>query len=383
MAEIEIPSSPARAFEAGRGADTALPAIAISEENLLALLGSSALPNDSSPSPSSATAQTTAPVEIALAHLSAAQPPSVQSPALQPPAAQPPVVQPAAIQSSTVQPVTIQPPAVHADAVPSPADQPKAEEADNSATPAPAPQARPEATDGTLALLATIRETRAGLSRKETSRPESIRPKALHPATQDPEALHLEARHPESPRPEAAAAAPSAKVPVAKDDSLPRFLTAAPARSPLSSVLGRLPGGRRTFLMLGTLIVVGGISTGIVMGSRGPAKHGAMVSTSPALSRADAAAFPLRLQLDAQGKGQVNVRWNPQSTLIAQAQQGRLVVTEANQPPRTIPLTLDQLKAGHLAYQQQTERAAFRLEVVDATGAVAEESVLSPSVPRR
>jgi protein TonB len=48
-------------------------------------------------------------------------------------------------------------------------------------------------------------------------------------------------------------------------------------------------------------------------------------------------------------------------------------------------LPLDQLKFGHLTYQSQGDRVEFRLEVVDGSGAVAEESVLalaSPSVAK-
>lgn len=84
------------------------------------------------------------------------------------------------------------------------------------------------------------------------------------------------------------------------------------------------------------------------------------------------------MQVEPQGSGQIDLQWNPQSVLIAQARQGRLIVTETNQPPQTIPLTLDQLKAGHWNYRQQSGRTAFRLEVVDASGAVTEESAVSP-----
>jgi protein TonB len=135
---------------------------------------------------------------------------------------------------------------------------------------------------------------------------------------------------------------------------------------------------------VGALIAAGGISTGLLMRSHRTHKSAAIASTAPAPISAPVpnANFPLRLELAGPGlagpgKAPIEVRWNPKSTLIAQARSGRLVVTEANQPPRTIPLSLSQLEVGHLTYQQQTERAQLRLEVVDASGSVAEESAMS------
>jgi protein TonB len=130
--------------------------------------------------------------------------------------------------------------------------------------------------------------------------------------------------------------------------------------------------------VIGGVIAVGGITTGLVMRGHRTARPPVAVSTpAPTPAPAPVAPFPLELQVEPQGKGQINVRWNPQSTLIAQAREGRLVITENNQKPRTIPLGVDQLKFGHLTYQPQTERVEIRLEAVDPSGSVAEESVLS------
>jgi TonB family protein len=227
--------------------------------------------------------------------------------------------------------------------------------------------------DSTLALLAAIKENRAGLLRTETSRSESTRIQTLHEETLRAESLRVEAaKRPPVPVISTPRAAP---VPDA-------FFTAATRISPLESALDKVPGGPRTVLIVGALIAVGGISTGLLMRSHRTHKSAAIVSTAPAPIPAPNANFPLRLELAGPGlagpgKGPVEVRWNPKSTLIAQARSGRLVVTEANQPPRTIPLSLSQLEVGHLTYQQQTERAQLRLEVVDASGSVAEESAMS------
>jgi TonB family protein len=165
--------------------------------------------------------------------------------------------------------------------------------------------------------------------------------------------------------------------------SLPgSFLSAAPAASPLAAAIDKVPGGRLTLLIAGALIAVGGISTGLILRSHKTAPAPRVVAAAaPPPAAAPATNFPLLLQLEPQDKGQINVRWNPQSTLIAQSREGRLVITENNQKPRTIPLALDQLKFGHLTYQPQTDRVEFRLEVVDPSGSVAEESVLSLANP--
>lgn len=91
------------------------------------------------------------------------------------------------------------------------------------------------------------------------------------------------------------------------------------------------------------------------------------------------ATFPLQMQVESQGNGILNVRWNPQSTAVIQAREGRLVIAERDQQTRTIALSPEQLKIGHLYYQSSVERVEFRLEIVDRSGGVAKESVLALS----
>jgi periplasmic protein TonB len=93
------------------------------------------------------------------------------------------------------------------------------------------------------------------------------------------------------------------------------------------------------------------------------------------------ASVPVQLRVELLGNGLIDVRWNPQSTPIAQARDGRLVITEPNQQPRTLALGIDQLKTGHLTYQSAAESVEFDLEVVDGSGAIAKESILAMQAP--
>ncbi len=323
MADTETSASPSPPGEALQGRPTfdaapGRPAIALSEENLLALLGSAP------PGPS----RLRAPAPI------------------------------------STEPISTEPP---------PTAAPVAE----NGQPAPlVTQPRP-AVDSTLALLAAIRENRAGLLRTETAGAESSRKKTPRAESPAPPSIPVISPPPAAPLQDA-------------------FFTLATRPSPLESALTRIPGGPRALLIVGALVAVGGISTGLLLRSHRThksAQSAAIVSATPAATVSPAPApnanFPLRLELQGPGKGPIEIRWNPKSTLIAQARAGRLVVTEANQPPRTIALSLSQLEVGHLTYQQQTERAELRLEVVDTSGFVAEESAMSgtpvaaPPAPKR
>jgi protein TonB len=75
----------------------------------------------------------------------------------------------------------------------------------------------------------------------------------------------------------------------------------------------------------------------------------------------------------------IDVRWNPQSTLVDQAREGRLVIQERDQQPRVVELNPEQLRIGHVSYQSSSESLELRLEVVDASGATAKESMLALS----
>jgi len=77
----------------------------------------------------------------------------------------------------------------------------------------------------------------------------------------------------------------------------------------------------------------------------------------------------------------INVRWNTQSPVIAQARDGRLVITERDKAPRILALDAAQLKIGHLTYQSAAESIQFDLEVNDSSGGVAKESILALSSP--
>jgi TonB family protein len=91
------------------------------------------------------------------------------------------------------------------------------------------------------------------------------------------------------------------------------------------------------------------------------------------------AAFPLQLEVEAQGDV-LNVRWNPQSAPVTQAREGRLVILEGDrQPPRIIPLDLQQLTSGHVYYRSLAKRVQFQLEIVDNSGGISRESVLALS----
>jgi periplasmic protein TonB len=90
---------------------------------------------------------------------------------------------------------------------------------------------------------------------------------------------------------------------------------------------------------------------------------------------------PLQVRVEPLGKGLIDVRWNPQSAMITQARDGRLVITEPNQKPRILPLESGQLKTGHLTYQSMAESIEFDLEITDRSGATVKESVLAMQSP--
>ena len=90
---------------------------------------------------------------------------------------------------------------------------------------------------------------------------------------------------------------------------------------------------------------------------------------------------PLQVLAEPLGNGLTNVRWNAQSSAIAQARDGRLVITEHDKAPRIMALDAAQLQIGHLTYQSTAESIQFDLEVNDRSGGVAKESILSLSSP--
>jgi len=91
--------------------------------------------------------------------------------------------------------------------------------------------------------------------------------------------------------------------------------------------------------------------------------------------------IPLQVRVEPQGKGLIEVRWNPQSSSIAEASSGRLVITEPNQKPRVLALEVGQLKTGHLMYQSAADSIQFDLEIAGRSGAIVKESVLALQSP--
>jgi protein TonB len=87
----------------------------------------------------------------------------------------------------------------------------------------------------------------------------------------------------------------------------------------------------------------------------------------------------LQVEVKSEGNGLLSVRWNPASAAVAQAREGRLIIVEANQQPRVVPLQAEQLKSGHVYYQSTAERLEFELEVVTNSGSTLKESVLALS----
>jgi hypothetical protein len=234
-----------------------------------------------------------------------------------------------------------------------------------------------ETVGGTLALIAAIKENRAELLRSKPS----ASPATIPPA---PVTAALEPAAPPAPRSRGtvfpASAAPPAPIP---RWAMPRP-TSPSLPSRLAAALDKIPGGRKSLLILGAVIAIGGISAGLVLRSQ-PTARPNTAAMAPVRAVAPAAApgntFPLQLRAELQDNGAIGLWWNPQSPLIAQAREGRLVIAETNQQAQTIAVSLEQLKIGHWSYQPRSERVEFRLEVVDPSGSIAEESALAPGPP--
>lgn len=250
----------------------------------------------------------------------------------------------------------------------------------------PAPPVLPkraETVDSTLALFAAIKESRAEALKAEVpTKPAAVAPEvAFAPSAPTTEpAITKQA----VPTPSAVpVSAPSTRskgtvfpASAGQPAEIPTWAAKPPAPpSSLAAVFEKLPGGKKTVLAAGVVIAIGGVSAGLLTRSHQTAKP--VPAIAAPLTTAAVNNFPLQLQTTPDNNGSINLRWNPQSTLIGQAREGRLVITESNQKPRAVGVSLDQLKFGHMTYQAQSERVEFRLEVVDRSGAVAEESILT------
>src|SRR5579871_192589 len=114
------------------------------------------------------------------------------------------------------------------------------------------------------------------------------------------------------------------------------------------------------------LVIVIGLTTYLVR-HRQPSSAPKQVAT----------AFPLQLQAEPQNNGVISIRWNPQSSVLASARGGRLMIADGSQPPLSVALDTKQLAIGHLEYQSAGERVEFRLEVDDRSNSTVRESVLA------
>jgi protein TonB len=123
---------------------------------------------------------------------------------------------------------------------------------------------------------------------------------------------------------------------------------------------------RRTPLIIGVVVVAAGLAA-FLLRDRWLPIHS---SVAPA-----PAARPLQVDVEMAGSGLIRVVWKTDTAPLAQAREGRLVVTENSQQPRTVPLTLEQLRSGHMDLQSSAERLDFRLEVFNQSGSIASESV--------
>jgi len=149
-------------------------------------------------------------------------------------------------------------------------------------------------------------------------------------------------------------------------------------QAPAATLASKLKGISRIQL------IRGGVGLGItLLGIAGLLMvHQWMPRTKP-IAPPKPAGVSLKLEAEPQGTGMINIKWNAASSAIAQAREARLVIMERDQQPETISLAPEQLKIGHLSYGSTAESVGLRLEVVDRSGAIAQESVslVSPRAP--
>ncbi len=87
------------------------------------------------------------------------------------------------------------------------------------------------------------------------------------------------------------------------------------------------------------------------------------------------AAVDVALAVKPQPDGR-RVVWNPRSPVFRTATRGQLVVRSAD-GDKTVPLDLDQLRAGWLLYSDATGSVRFSLEIRQMAGSVVMETVES------
>ena len=156
---------------------------------------------------------------------------------------------------------------------------------------------------------------------------------------------------------------PVASTPVASSNDTPRNIKLEPDFLAPVSVAKKFP---IKLVVTGGAVVLIGLSLFLLR------DH--LWTSKPSGGGADAS---LQMQVESQGSGIINIRWNPESSIVTEAREGRLVILEHDQQPRTVPLGAEQLKIGHLFYQSPVESVEFRLEIVGPSGAVNKASVLA------
>lgn len=235
-----------------------------------------------------------------------------------------------------------------------------------------------------LALFAAVKENRSAISRSGRI---PATPLIELPTAGEANTATVPAEQGESP---------SASLPpkVARRQTVlpvprpPMAASVAPIATPPWTAINHNPAPKtpRTRLLIGLAVgaMLAAVGVSIFLVRAHSSKAPTVAASAPkdnAPPQVQVEPAPLQVRVEPLGKGLIDVRWNPQSASIAQARDGRLVITEPNQKPRILPLESGQLKTGHLTYQSAAESIEFDLEIADRSGAIVKESVLALQSP--
>lgn len=144
--------------------------------------------------------------------------------------------------------------------------------------------------------------------------------------------------------------------------------TSAPALTPSASRSPTLPAITRIRARKGT--VAAALTMAVVLGWSGGFFAGRSLTHPPEPEH-----YALALTVKPQPDGR-RIVWNPNSPVFRTATLGQLVVRSAD-GDKTVPLDLDQLRAGWLLYSDATGAVRFSLEVRQMAGSVVMETVES------
>jgi TonB family protein len=226
-----------------------------------------------------------------------------------------------------------------------------------------------------LALFAAVKENRSAISRSGLAQQTPI-------INQPPAGKAIPTTGPAKP-PENISASLPTKV-LRRQTIVPDTVSLTPA--PVAAIASSSPNTindkqtentTRARLVIGLVscAALAAVGVSIFLLRTHPTKPPSVVAAAPKEN------VPLQVRVEPLGKGLIDVRWNPQNASVAQARDGRLVITESDQKPRILPLDREQLKTGHLTYQSVAENVEFDLEIVDGSGAIVKESVLALQSP--